>query len=279
MSIHSKVANTLYATQKYKNWAEVILAQAKGQEPEKLVLKNGLRIESPIGLRALVNEIFFWKLYNPANLTIGSNDIVIDIGANTGVFTVFAASITHNTVLAFEPFPDTFEVLQRNIAANNLQHVIASCAAMSGKVGFAKLFLNPHDSRQNLLTEHIFHENIEHFQASEDLNYLKSGIEQSKNYIEVPTTTLPAIMDRHQIEQIDFLKLDCEGSEGSILNSTPKEYLKRVRKIAMEFHDHLSLLNHNQIQKLLEETGFTTKLEWYDKSPHSPLGFLYGWRN
>lgn len=83
-------------------------------------------------------------------------------------------------------------------------------------------------------------------------------------------------MDSNHIEQIDFLKMDCEGSEGSILQSVPKEYLKKVNKITMEFHDHLSRLDHNDLQKLLEEAGFNTKLKWDNKSS---CGYLYGWRN
>ena len=275
MSIRSKVKNTLYATQKYKNWLEVVAARVKGQEPDKLILKNGLRIESPVGLRDLVNEIFFWKFYNPTNLAIGSNDVVVDIGANTGVFTVFAASITRKVVYAFEPFPSTFEVLKRNIDANKLKHVIACCSAVSDKVGSTNLLLNPNDSRQNLLMEHIFPDKIEKYQVSENLDYLKSDIEEIEKTVEVPTTTLQELMDSYQIEQIDFLKLDCEGAEEAILQSTPEAYLQRVQKIAMEFHDHLTRSNHDELQKLLEETGFITELNW---EKESPLGFLYAWR-
>jgi hypothetical protein len=82
-------------------------------------------------------------------------------------------------------------------------------------------------------------------------------------------------MDRHQIKHIDFLKLDCEGAEEAILLSTPKAYLQRVRKIAMEFHDQLTRLKHDELRKLLQEAGFSTSLKWVQGDP---LGFLYGWR-
>ena len=60
-----------------------------------------------------VNEIIFIHGYNPLHLHIERNDIVVDIGANIGIFTVFAASITRKTVYAFEPFPNNFEVLRK----------------------------------------------------------------------------------------------------------------------------------------------------------------------
>jgi len=61
------------------------------------------------------------------------------------------------------------------------------------------------------------------------------------------------------------------------LQSTPRPYLKRVRKIAMEFHNQLSNFDNNDIQKMLEEADFTTALKWDSKS--SSEGFLYAWRS
>lgn len=276
MSIRSKIENTIDATQKYRNWPAVVIEMAKKKEPQRLILKNGLQLEAPVGLKDLVNEIFFWKMYTPAPLSIGSNSVVVDIGANTGVFTIYAASLTHNVVYAFEPFPETFEVLQRNIKANGLRHVIPFCTALSGTIGSARLFLNPDDCRQNLLTEHILPGKVQEYQPREDLAYLQHDMQMPGSHVEVPTTTLQAFMDTYSIEHIDFLKLDCEGAESSILQSTPWTYLQQVRNISMEFHDHLSPVNHTELQKLLEDAGFKTSLKW---EAGSPLGLLYSWRS
>jgi hypothetical protein len=81
-------------------------------------------------------------------------------------------------------------------------------------------------------------------------------------------------MDGNNLEQIDFLKIDCEGAEGPILQSTPNSYLKRIRKIALEFHDHLSELNHKDIQNILKGAGFNIRLKWDEKSP---FGYIYAW--
>jgi len=80
------------------------------------------------------------------------------------------------------------------------------------------------------------------------------------------------IMDEYSLSQIDFLKLDCEGSEGAIFASTPREYLRRIRKISLEFHDNVSSLRHEEIQRLLEDMEFQTALRWNGKSPY---GYLY----
>jgi hypothetical protein len=66
--------------------------------------------------------------------------------------------------------------------------------------------------------------------------------------------------------------MDCEGSEGFILTSTSEEYLRRIRKIAIEFHDNVSILHHSQIKELLENLGFAVDLRW---EGNGPFGYLY----
>src|SRR5436190_9839980 len=87
------VGNVVLAARAYENWAEVITATAKRQEPATVILKNGLTIEAEAGLRFVVREIFFKRVYNPTYLPIQEDDIVVDIGANNGIFTLFAASV------------------------------------------------------------------------------------------------------------------------------------------------------------------------------------------
>lgn len=275
MGLGYAIGNMLLATRKYDNWAEVIPAIVKRQEPAKIILRNGLVIKSEVALRFVVREIFFERVYNPPYLPIGDRDIVVDIGANNGVFSLFAAFNTHNAVHAFEPSPRNLGILRRNIAINRLQNVMVHGCAVSNKVGLANLFLSLADGQQNLLSEYIVPAKIEQYQAHTDLNYLISDSGKDETYIEVPTTTLQEIMDSNNLEQIDFLKLDCEGAEGPILQSTPYSYLKRIRKIALEFHDHLSELNHRDIQNILKGASFNIRLKWDKKSP---FGYIYAWR-
>jgi FkbM family methyltransferase len=222
-----------------------------------VTLRNGIRIDAPEDsvLLGIVNDIFFRNVYNPVDLPIEANDIVVDIGANIGVFTIFAACRTQNTVHAFEPFPRNIEFLNRNVSTNGLPNVTTHCVAVSEKTGSAKLYLGEL-SAGHMLFDHS----------------IKGKLEK---YVEVPTTTLQRIMDDNGLGQIDFLKLDCEGCEGSILVSTPIDYIQRVRKIAMEFHDNVSILNHEEIQGLLKKAGFVTQLNWDGKSP---FGYLYAKR-
>ena len=273
MGIRTATGNAVLALENYKNWPEVLLSIATRREPAKVILKSGMQIQAAEHLKFLVSEIFFMKMYNPINLPIGENDIVVDIGAHNGIFTLFAASKTKKMIYAFEPAPASFEFLKRNIETNKLNNVLAYNAAVSGKVGSAKLLLSTESDWQHMLVEQINPDKVEEYK----LIFPLPGSENPEQCVEVPTTTLQEIIDSNHLEQIDFLKMDCQGSEGLILQSTPQQYLKKIRKIAMEFHNQLSNFDNNDIQKMLEEADFTTELKWDSNS--SSEGFLFAWRN
>ncbi len=250
-----RFSDALFALQHCANWREILGALASGQKSIRVVLKDGTILASSQNPLSIVNEIFFAHVYSPHELTIGEQDIVVDIGANVGVFTVFAASQTRNRVYSLEPLPINCEYIQKNLASNHLDHVTCVSTAVSNTSGTVKLYTT--DSvAGNLLFDHNIRGEID-------------------AYVEVPCTTLMAFMDEQHLESIDFLKLDCEGSEGDILTSLPTAYLGRIRKMAMEFHDNVSSLNHDAVRHLLESNGFKTKLAWNGRSP---FGYVYAWQ-
>lgn len=198
----------------------------------------------------MVKEICFKKVYNPKGFEINEGDVVVDIGANVGVFSIFAAGKTKNKIIAFEPLPETFEVLKKN--TRKFKNVKCFCEAVSGKEGREKLYLDG-DYKVGILFDRNIHGKL------------------TKNVM-VKTTTLQNIFLKNKLKRIDFLKIDVEGSEGVILRSTPASYLKKIDKIAMEFHDNVSCLKHEEIIKLLNNAGFETELNW---QKGSFFGYIY----
>jgi hypothetical protein len=49
--------------------------------------------------------------------------------------------------------------------------------------------------------------------------------------------TLAELLDTHQLDSVDLLKVDCEGAEYDILPNTPDEVFDRVENIAFEYHE------------------------------------------
>lgn len=237
-----------------QNWPEVALPIATHKIPARVILKNGTRFVSPSAYWADMHAIFFQGIYTPLYLPIEKNDLVVDIGANIGVFSLYAARRTRNMVYALEPSPANFSAIEQNIRANQLKNVLPLRYAISDTSG-TEMFFTDGQSQHHRLTR-VLHETPP---AS----------------IAVSTITLKDLMDEYQIPAIDFLKLDCEGAEEPVFLSTPTAYLQRVRKLAMEFHDHLTKLQHDELKSFLEALGFTTRIYWDGKSV---LGFIYAWR-
>ncbi|HEX8686748.1 MAG TPA: MupA/Atu3671 family FMN-dependent luciferase-like monooxygenase, partial [Pyrinomonadaceae bacterium] len=86
-------------------------------------LPNGMVVAHPTGYRAsvLYREIFEGEIYLRHGITLNDGDCVFDVGANVGMFTLFANHKRKNlTVYAFEPIPPLFEVLSTNVALYGL---------------------------------------------------------------------------------------------------------------------------------------------------------------
>ena len=227
----------------------------KGEKPEKVLLRNGILLEAPEGetLIEMVDEIFRMGVYTPPDLAIKPGDIIVDIGANVGVFAAYAAKKTGTTVFAFEPSPVNIEFLRKNTEINDFHNIFVNNFAVSDRPGTAEFALAKIGGGHLLSNHH-----------TED---------KLRDHVEVTMTTLEQIIVNNSLERIDFLKLDCEGAEGRILQSTPEDQIRKIRKIAMEFHDNVSLLKHDEIMGLLENQGFSCWLDWDGRSP---FGYLYG---
>jgi len=266
MKVDYVAKNVILAVRDYKNWPAALKAIATRKEYETIILKNGLHIQASPGFKWLMNQIFYEKIYTPIpQLQIGPDDIVMDIGAHCGIFTIFAASLTKNTIYSFEPSPENFRYLENNVVKSNLKNVILFQNALDREQGSAKFLLNRRFSYEHLL----------HYENTTTEQFVAPNLDDYEE-ITVSTTTLAHVMEENHIERIDFLKLDCQGAEEAILSSTPREYLMRIQKIALEYHDHITTLKHDDLQKLLEDVGFTTLLK--EEAPDSPLGLLFGWR-
>jgi FkbM family methyltransferase len=90
---------------------------------------------------------FLWGQYEPATTAVfmevvTGGDVVVDVGAHWGYFTLLAASLcgTHGRVFAFEPHPRNLALLEKNVEANGLTNVVVVPKAISNRAGTAKLF-------------------------------------------------------------------------------------------------------------------------------------------
>lgn len=240
---------------KYRNWAQVLTGPPPGSQQRVLALRNGVVLAAPPDpyFETVVNEIFFDHVYTRFGCALRPEDDVVDIGANVGVFSVYAGRVVRR-VFSFEPHPVNVRFITANVERNGLSNIVVEAAAVGDRVGTARLYLGA-GAYGHLMFDH----NV-------------SG--KLGESIDVPVTTLASITEKHRLERIGLLKMDCEGAEGLILSSLAMDGLALVDRICMEYHDNVSPMDHDQIQQLLADADFKTAHVALDAT----FGYLYGWR-
>ena len=180
---------------------------------------------------------------------IKKGDIVVDVGASIGYFTLIFAQLVGNEgkVFAFEPRPERFELLKKNIEINGYQNIIAEQKAVmnhngkdefyfskSEKTGF-KLLVSEKDSKE--IAEKIFANTI-----------------RLDDYFN----------ERNLTDKINFIKSDVDGPEFSVLQSAESILKNKHVKIFFEWdHEYIELVGDDP-EKVL---GFLYKNDFKIYSP------------
>jgi len=191
---------------------------------------SGLRIKyrSTSFDRLIIEEIFDVNSYPFDDFQLAKTALVIDVGAHIGCFTMKAAGmVKEGRVFSFEPERNNYRILRRNIRLNDLSNVYIFNQGIAYPQGKRKLYTSSlNTGGHSLFPEH------------------------SGKYDLADCITLQHVFANNRIANVDLLKLDCEGAEYEILYNTPKEYLDRIRKIVIEYHDFEG--TNNSIHDLVE---------------------------
>ena len=221
------------------NWREVLRAKLTGAPLKKVQFRNGAVVSAPetVSLAFLFDEICVRTLYNPPGYEIKAGDVVIDIGANVGVFATYAATAAPDVrVFSYEPFPGNLDWLRKNIEESKLANVKVFGEAVAGRPGTSALHVDP--------SGWIFHSLVRE-ESSEE------------NDILVKCVSLDQVLDDNEIEFCDLLKIDCEGSEYEILMECRPETLGRIRRIVGEYHEGANIKGTGEgLRRFLESRSF-----------------------
>lgn len=145
---------------------------------------------------------------------------VIDAGANRGSFTdAFLQLHRPNRLVLVEAIPELAETLRTRYAGKPGMSVVS--AALSDRNGEAQFEINQSEASSSLLP--IDPRNTEWFDR--DLRVARA--------VQVPTITLPALMEDEGLQNVDLLKLDLQGAERFVLTGG-ETVLDRVRVIYTE---------------------------------------------
>lgn len=218
--------------------------------------ENGVTFECFSDSAFMLKEIWEDGAYDIPELPSLKDLRVLDVGANQGFFSIYAARQGAH-VYSYEPDPENFRLLTKNVFNSGFQSRISFFrAALAEKSGEIELFKSTHPevcSSATISTSRSF------FEKNRD------AIFKSFTQDRIRAVSLDEAMASTGGD-IDLLKIDCEGSEYEILRGASPAALRSIRWIAMETHPGYE---QKDLVGILEAAGFS--LIEYQK----PMGPMY----
>ncbi len=218
----------------FRNGWTLVQRMREGEPCDEVVLWDGTRLSHPPGrggLLEIVVELWLEQVYTAGFYRPADGDVIIDAGANVGIFAIQMARQNRRCrVIALEPFPENFQYLEANVARACPKNV--TCCEVALGAGFGKGQMQAPSSRS---LDHVLR--------------LDSSAAAGVPVIPLSGVFDLARADGTEIQEIDFLKVDIEGSEHDVFAAALPELLGRFKRIAMEYHDQivpgtLELLRH-----------------------------------
>lgn len=154
--------------------------------------------------------------------TIGKGDVLWDVGANVGAYSMYAA-LGGAMVVAFEPNPFTFHALARNLTANGFgADIKAVCAALSDDTGLGDLFL-PGPEAGTVLNVFGGDSNSRGRSIASDIRFA------------VPGVTIDRFLETFSPPFPTHIKIDVDGIEDRIIAGAPRTLADpRLRSVLIE---------------------------------------------
>jgi FkbM family methyltransferase len=210
----------------------------------------------------ILDEVYIEGMYN---IDVATPVVVVDIGMNVGIASLFIAKNMKASVFAFEPFCETYQAALSNFALN---------ADVSD-------LIRPHNFGIGTASASI--ETLYCPEASGDCGIIPIPQEYCQGRkTKTEIIKLKPISDIFDLIRNDFpekgivLKIDCEGSEYEIVQSLYRsDRLKYVEIIMLEWHRRSTMHDPSIIVEILINSGFNLLKRG---SLAAPVGMLYAFR-
>lgn len=170
-------------------------------------------------------------------------DVVIDVGAHIGPYTLKASSLVgvNGKVLAIEADPSNYNILNRNIDLNKFTNATAVNYAAYSKEEKIKLYLPSKEEEKEL--SHTKYNTI-----------IQDRAHNETKFVEVQANTLDYLLQSNGIkhEKVNWIKIDVEGAEFEVLKGA-KDILSKSNNISLLIEIHnLSAANTNLYEPIKE---------------------------
>ena len=244
--------------------SEIIDGKPKYKLPNNMAIAHQNKNETDF----MYQEIFIDHTYKKHSIQIQEGDIVFDVGANIGLFSLYVNQICPTArVFAFEPVSFTYDILETNIelygkntiplnyGLSNESKVVdftfyPKASIMSGCYG------DETEDKDFYKTSMLNDQSLSSDELESLSQHADGIIEGRFNSIKVPCqlTTLSEIISDFNIDEIALLKIDVEKSEWDVLNGIEFNDWPKIKQLVIEVHNINGQLN--KIKAMLETRGY-----------------------
>jgi len=173
------------------------------------------------------SEYYLPKKLNPK--------IIFDIGGNIGITSIYLAKLFPDSLIySFEPMPENFEILQKNIS--QYKNIRAFNYGLGSKNGSFKVYLSSDPENYGGISF-----------------YPDAHGNQEKSYISCEVKNVNEIINDLKVESIDLIKIDTEGAEYDILSTLKVDILRGTSWITGELHGNRDF----ELLDYLDSIGFS----------------------
>ena len=189
---------------------------------------------------------FEYDTLNRYSNLLKKGDIVLDIGANVGIFSLLGAQVVGNTgkIFAFEPSQITYNALLENLKLNQVSNIYPQKLALSNTEGTIHLNDTEDDS----------------------LNFIDTKNINTKGEI-VEMKTLDNWLTINQLAKVDFIKIDIEGAEYLCFQGAEQMFRNTPPTIIMECNEKwCKRFDYTVFDLLKFLNGFGYTFEQYEEA-------------
>ena len=186
-------------------------------------------------VKSVTNDIEKKDYSDLKSLKFSPGDVIIDIGANVGIVSIFLAKkYPFLKIYAFEPVLENYKNFIKNIKLNKIP---AGTIILENKA----ITKDGRDVTMNI--------NLTNSGGSALSNIIARGYYRAEKKL-IKSISITDIINKYNLQTIKMLKIDCEGSEYEILYNTPVEILQKIQILRGEFHENKNISNEYDAKEL-----------------------------
>lgn len=188
------------------------------------------------GVSVRINNInlkllFSWRRYFPSKYEIENfsffenckfeNPVILDLGAHIGLFSILMAKQCNGNakIYSFEGSPETFKILEKHISINNFNGIINPInQVISDQKGEINFFVSSSKGDN----------------ANSISNYKEN--ERKLSSIRINSTSIDSFVKEHNLNKLDFFKIDVEGAECKVIRGGKNSIIKFKPKMLLSIH-------------------------------------------